>query len=91
MHIGLFSGALQKKNRPLAHIAGIQNAKKTVSAAPYIAGTIARKPAVPYFQGAQRPILSAGRPGGAVQIDNGEGIDGESVKKSLGEKYGFRL
>lgn len=28
---------------------------------------------------------------GAVQIDNGEGIDGESVKKSLGEKYGFRL
>lgn len=28
---------------------------------------------------------------GASQIDNGEGIDGESVKKSLGEKYGFRL
>ena len=28
---------------------------------------------------------------GTVQIDNGEGIDGESVKKSLGEKYGFRL
>ena len=28
MHIALFSGALQKKNRPLAHIAGIQNAKK---------------------------------------------------------------
>ena len=28
---------------------------------------------------------------GASQIDNGEGIDGESVKKSLGEQYGFRL
>lgn len=28
---------------------------------------------------------------GASQIDNGEGIDGESVKKSLGEKYGVRL
>ena len=28
---------------------------------------------------------------GTSQIDNGEGIDGESVKKSLGEKYGFRL
>lgn len=28
---------------------------------------------------------------GASQIDNGEGIDGESVKKALGEKYGVRL
>ena len=28
---------------------------------------------------------------GASQIDNGKGIDGESVKKALGEKYGFRL
>lgn len=38
----------------------------------------------------KQPIVDAVMEG-ASQIDNGEGIDGESVKKSLGEKYGFRL